>query len=361
MTTSRPWYATRGMVTNALDIPPHPRIHGLVDRAIGASSQIVEERCGGVELFPWTGTRSYDWPDQDRIQGRTLFLYSSRVTAVTQLTVAGTVAAAGSYHLRPDTGPPYDTIVLDKDTVPGYWQVDPSTGSEDAITVTGLWGHGSQVRTVLGILSGPLDATTTTIILTSVSDPLRADVGAILWIDDEVLVVTGASWVDTGITVGGTGLAATVSSTSLTVSSTTGLAPGQKILIGAEKLLITDVVSATVLIVSRAQDGTVLSTHASGDHVSAPWSLTVTRGDLGTTAATHLDDAPVLAHRPPGTIEQTVVACSLWQVQDQLAGYASPAGPVGGARRTKVAGAGIEALLEACQVQYGPRTRFGAI
>jgi hypothetical protein len=362
MTTSRPWYATRGMVIHALDTTPTPRLAAAIDRALTAASTIVDERAGGKFFYPWWSTRSWDWPDAEAYTGRRLHLWSVPLTQVTAITVAGTVLAAGSYHLRPVSGPPYDTVLLDQDTLPGYWSTSPTTGVEDAVTIEGLWGHGADKTIPAGALTAAgITDSATTLLLGAVSQPLRVDVGGILEIEDEIVLVTEASWVDTTIDVGVGGLAASVQATVLPVTSTTGLSPGQWIIVGGEKLLIVDILGAASLLVARAQHGTVLASHAGGDAVLAPWSLTVERGVLGTTAVAHAASTPVSAHTPPGLVEQATIASAIAQVLDQTAGYASPAGPSGGAQKAGVTGAGAGYLLDLVTSTYALSTRRGAI
>lgn len=358
MTASRPWYATRDMVVQALDVHPTPRLHGMIDRALGSSSQRLEEACGGLTWYPWIGTSRYDWPDSEQFTGRTLHLWSQRLTSVTAITSGGTAVAVGSYHLRPDTGPPYDQILLDEDTLPGYWQTSPTTGRENAVTVSGLWGHGADQTSDLGALNGAVTDTDGTIVLTSVTDPVRCSPGAILWIDGEIFQVTEVSWSDTGIDVGVGGIGGAVSDTLLPVSAA-GLAPGQMILVGAEKMLVTAVASGSV-VVSRAQHGTVIAAHLAAATVQAPWTLTVTRGALGSTAAAHDTATPVDVHRPPSLVEQATVALAIVDVQEQAAGYAHPAG-AGGATQNMITGAGAGKLLDACVAAFAPKIRFGAI
>lgn len=360
--TTRPVYATRGMVIHALDTTPTPRLAAAIDRALAAASTIVDDAAKSF-FYPLYATRTRDWPDAEIYTSRSLYLWTEPLTQATQITVAGAVLAAGSYHLRPVDGPPYTEILLDRDVDPGYWSTDPTTGIENAISIQGLWGNGADKTTPAGDItaSAGITDTATTLVLGSVSQPLRADVGGILAIESEIVLVTGASWVDTTIDVGLAGITASTASTVLPVTATTGLAPGQWIIVGSEKLLILDILSSTSVLVDRAQHGTVLAAHSSGDAVFAPWSLTVERGALGTTAAAHAASTPVSAHTPPGLVEQATVASAIAQVLDQTAGYASPAGPSGGAVKQGVTGAGAGYLLDRVAAEYALSTRTGAI
>jgi hypothetical protein len=358
--TTRPVYATRSMIIAALDIPPSPRTRTMINRALTSATQQIEDVCGGVTFYPWVGTRSFDWPNVDRFKGRSLMLWSQLLTSVTQITSGGTVLDPSYYHLRPGTGPPYDEILLDSES-PVSWMISPSTGMEDAVTVQGLWGHGADQMDLLGALFGAVSDTDTTVVLGSTADPIRTSPGAILWIGTEIMHVTRTSWTDSGIDVSGAGLTESVADTLLTVSSTSPIVEGQEIIIGREKLFVTDVLSSTTCLVQRAQHGTVLAAHASGAMVTVPWSLTVERGALGSTAAAHDDASEVYVHRVPGLVEQTATALSIVEVQDQIAGYARPSGGPAGARASVISREGPGTLLDQCVQAYRPRRVFGTI
>ena len=361
MTSSPIVYATRGMVISALDSIPTPRLNHAIDRALSAATIIIEDEAShGTFFHPLWETRAYDWPDTETYTGRRLHLWSAPLTQVTAITVAGTALTAGAYHLRPNDGPPYSEVLLDQDVDPGYWSTSPTTGIEDAIEITGLWGCGADKTLPAGtVAAAGITDSTTTLPLDTVTEPLRVDVGGILGIGTELVIVKNTAWKN--ITTVGAILAASTASTSLTVASTTAIAPGQFLIAGTEKFLVIDVLSPTVLLVQRAQHGTVLASHGIGEAVQAPWSLTVERGVLGTTAAAHAGGAPVTAHPAPGLVEQTATACAIAQVLDQTAGYAHPPGPSGGAQKTATTGAGAEWLLGKVHAEYGRDVRTGAI
>ena len=55
--------------------------------------------------------------------------------------------------------------------------------------------------------------------------------------------------------------------------------------------------------------------------IYAPRTLAVARGALGTTAATHSDEAPVVRWDPPGLVRDLVIAETLNRVTNEQAGY----------------------------------------
>lgn len=362
MTSAPTVYATRDMVIHALDSTPTPRLNAAIDRALAAATILIEDAASGKCFHPLYETRAYDWPDLESYTGRALHLWHAPLTQATQITVGGTALTAGSYHLRPDDGPPYDTVLLDQDTMPGFWKTDPTTGIEDAVTITGLWGIGADKSFPAGTLAAAgITDSATALVLDAVTQPLRAAVGGILGIGTELVIVTDVAWKTLTAIVGVGGLPASLQNTILPISSTAGIAPGQYLSIDGEKLLVIDILTGTSLLVQRAQHGTVLTAHLAGAAVLAPWSLTVERGVLGTTAAAHAGASAVTAHPAPGLVEQTAVACAIAQVLDQVAGYAHPPGPSGGAQKASMTGAGAEYLLGRVEAEYGRHYRVGAI
>src|SRR5690606_34488219 len=125
----------------------------------------------------------------------------------------------------------------------------------------------------------------------------------------EHMVVTGRSMLDTGQNIGAD-LDASNSAVTVAVTDGTAFSAGETLLIGSERMLIVDV-AGNNLIVKRAWDGSVLAAHTSGADIYASRTLTVERGALGTTAATHLDNAAVSRHVVPGAVRALAVAEAL--------------------------------------------------
>jgi hypothetical protein len=109
-------------------------------------------------------------------------------------------------------------------------------------------------------------------------------------------------------------LTAAKSDVSVTLSGTTDApAVGEVILIDSEQMRVSSVVGTTMT-VRRAVNGSVLAVHTatgSGPLISVPRVLTVTRGALGTTAATHLLSAEINELRVPSPVSQLCTAMTL--------------------------------------------------
>jgi hypothetical protein len=153
------------------------------------------------------------------------------------------------------------------------------------------------------------------------------------------MLVTNRAMADTGQNVGGSGLTAQQNSVSLTVTDGSLFAVDETLLVESERMLVVDI-AGNILTVQRAWDGTILAAHAAGVDIYAPRALTVTRGALGTTAATHADETPVVRWDPPGLVRDLVIAEALNRVTNEQAGYVRT-------RRTSGGGASTDQALTA--------------
>src|SRR3546814_20587325 len=77
---------------------------------------------------------------------------------------------------------------------------------------------------------------------------------------------------------------------------------GELILIDSERMRIVDITGNNLTVV-RAYDGSTLAAPSLGADVYVYRSLTVERGALGTTAATHLDAASVTVWAVPASVK----------------------------------------------------------
>lgn len=309
------WYATREEVKGALDTKETARNNAQVDRAIAASSQSIEEDQLFRRFYPLKATRVFDWPeckDPDIDRWRVPLGKSELITATT-VTVSGTVTT--SFVLHPaNEGPPYTELVFDSD-------VSGPTGSDRyrAVSVTGVFGHRVDDAPA-GALAAAIG--TTAVTTCTVTDSAVIGVGQLLLIGTERLIVTEKSMVDTGVDIAaGDSLTAQAADVSVTLSTATS-APvvGETILIDSERMLVVDV-AGLVLTLKRAWDGSALAAHAAGASIWAPRGLTVERGVLGTTAATHLTAAAISKHRWPALVNELAVAESMNQILQEISGY----------------------------------------
>jgi len=324
---TRPWYATRSIVQASPDQTWSQRDAARIDRAIAAASRSAEITCRMHSWYPRTATIYYDWPDPAVQAGpaSTLHLGPHHLYAATSITSGGVALDTSDYTLTggPDSPePPYSRIVL-TDTATVTWQPHPTTGPTCAIAVTGSWGW-HDWHPVAQVGTGGIDDTTTTLDIATVIDPTMVDVGALLAIDSERLAVTGATSTHQATTLTAP-LTASATSSTLTVASTTGLTPGQVITVGAERMLVRDVMSTVAMDVTRAYAGTALAVHSASDPVLLPWTLRVERAATGSTAASHAEDAVVYAWYPPEDLTAYTAAAAIEDLAGMSSAYARPA------------------------------------
>jgi hypothetical protein len=218
------------------------------------------------------------------------------------------------------------------------------------MAITGLYGYENDT-VAAGALAASLTDSATTV---DVTDAAAVGVGDLLWVDDEMLVVTGRALVDT--TVNTTAALDDLDSvTSVPVGSAAGFRTGEVITIDAEQMLVVDIAGNTLL-VRRGFGGSTLADHSSGADVYASRRLTVERGALGTSAAAHSSAAAVLRWRPPAAISALTRGLAIAQFQAEGTGYAGTSGEGAGSR---VTAAQLDALWLAADTLR--RRRIGAV
>lgn len=359
MTITRPTYATIESVRRALDVKWSANQDDQIGRALEAAADSMDGgtgRIGGLlkrRFYPETDTRYFDWPGESRSRPWRLWLDANELISVTTLTAGGTTIAAADYNLEPNTGPPYNRVEIDLSSSAAF-----SSGNthQRAIAITGLWGYAADTVTA-GALAEALDASETGV---DVTDSSAIGAGDLIKVDSEYLLVTARTMLDTGVNIdAGDSLTAAKNDVSLTVSSSSG-APvaGETILIDSERMLVTDV-AGTVLTVVRAYDGTVLAAHSANADIYAPRTLTVTRGAVGSTAATHTTSTAVSRHVSPGLLRSLVVAEAITIGQQDNAGWARTAGS--GDNEREVGGRGVASLRAQAVESLGRKARHRAV
>jgi hypothetical protein len=348
MAITGPCYTTRDEVKDALDIKESARVNAQVDRAMAAGRDAVESLCLR-KFYPLVATRVFDWPNFQRAYPWRLWLNQFELISVTTLTAGGTILTAGQYFLEPaNSGPPFTRIDLNRSTSAAW----TSTGTpQHAISVAGVWGFGAD-STPAGALAAAMTDTTGT--AATVTDSSKVGAGSILLIDAERLIVTDKTMTTTGQTQQGAGAGtALASDVALTVTDGTKYAIGEILLLDSERMRVVDI-AGNVLTVKRAWDGTVLATHT-GATIYAARLLTVIRGALGTTAATHLIAAPATRHVPPGLVQELALAESINSFLQETSGYARTVGS--GDNIRQVSGAGLADLRARCLNAFGRKAR----
>lgn len=343
------WYTTRESVKRALDSAETARNNSQVDQAIDAASRSVEGLTHR-KFYPLATTRYFDWPSQQRGRSWRLWLDDAELISLTSLTAGGVALPTGNLLLEPaNDGPPYTSIEVNLSTNSAFQAGDTH---QRAIAITGLFGYSADVAEA-GALAGGIDTTQTAI---ACYDASLIGVGDIIRIEEERMIVTNRGWASTAQTLQ-TPLTASTANVTVAVSNGAAYHAEEVLLIDSERMLVVDV-SSNNLTVKRAWDGSVLAAHTAPT-IYANRSLTVTRGALGTTAATHLDTTLIRRHEVPGLIQQLAKAEALVRLGQESAGYARRVGSGDGER--DAAGGGLPDLRKQVYRRLGRKARLAAI
>jgi hypothetical protein len=343
------WYATRERVKRALDSAETARNNAQVDAAIlGATDQIhgLTHRT----FYPTVATRYFDNDISTSVVGTRLWLGKHDLVSATSITADGVALAASDYHLCPQDGPPYTYIDFDEDSSASW------STSQRGNAITGTWGWWDRTEPA-GALAEALDAAETGVDVTSGA---AIGVGDILEVDSERMIVTGRTMLDTGVTIHASdSLATSHADVGITCSTTTGMpVTDETIMIDAEKMLVVETAGALVA-ARRGWDGSVLATHAAGAKIYAPRTLTVERGALGTTAATHDTATAISRYVVPHLVSTLAVAEAMDTLLQQGSGYARVAGSGESAR--EYWGRTLAGLREQVYARYGRKARMAAV
>jgi hypothetical protein len=343
------WYATREDVKRALDAAETARNDAQVDRAIESGSRTIEGLTHR-RFYPELATRYFPWPNHQHARPWRLWLDQHELISVTTLVAGGTTIPATDYFLEPaNDGPPYTHVEIDLASGSAF-----AAGSthQRAIAITGLFGHSAD-EAPAGALAEALDGSETGV---DVTDSSLVGVGTILKCEAERMLVTGRSMLDTG--QNSSALTASSSDVAITGITAGTIKVGEVLLVDSERMLVVDV-AGTTLTVKRAWDGSALAAHSGGADIYAPRSLTVTRGALGTTAATHADATALTKHVVPALVRDLAIAEAINQLQQETSGYARVIGEGENAREGT--GRSLFDLRRDTITAYGRKARARAV
>lgn len=349
------WYATREEVKAALDVKETARNNAAVDRAIESASRGVESLCHRV-FYPTVATRYFPWPNYQRARPWRLWLDADELVSVTTLTSGGTVIAASDYFLEPaNLGPPYTSIEIDLDSSAAF---GGATTFQRSVSVLGVFSGCPADTEPAGTLAAAITDMTGTSV--TVSDSASIGVGSLIKVDSERMLVTGKTSLTTGQTVQSVALTASAANESLIVTTGSAFTVGEVVTVDAERMLVVDITSNT-LTVKRAWDGSTLAAHNTGVTIYAPRTLTVTRGALGTTAATHLNAAAIVRAAYPGPIRELTIAESVSSLVLERSGY-QPSGSGKAATEASLdRSPGLPNLRKMVKSNYGRNIRMRAV
>ena len=345
------WYVTREAVKTALDSKETARNNAQVDRAIAAGTRAVDGLTKR-RFAPQLATRYFDWPSEDRRAYGKLWLDGDELVSVTTLTAGGTEIAASDYFLRPDDGPPYNRIEIDRASSAVFAAGDTSQRS---IAITGLFGY-DLIEEPVGELTSALDADPDD--TASIQwNTARIGVGDVLRIDSERMIVESKSMVDTTQNLA-TPLTASMANDTVAVADGDAFSVDEVILLDAERMLVVEI-AGNNLTVKRAWDGSTLAAHTASDIYSLS-GVGVDRAELGTTLAAHSSSAVVYRHVFPAPIQSLALAEAITQLQGETSGYARTVGS-GDAARSEPFGRGLDILRRQVRVNYGRKARMRVV
>lgn len=316
---STPSYVAREDVMSAADVKYSAFMRAQIDEAIETGSRRVDEFTQRV-FYPVIETRSFDWPDWlSRSPSWRFWVPTEDLISVTSLVSGGDVIPSSDYDLRNGDDrpqPPYNRIEIDLSTDSAF---DAGDTHQRSLVVAGEWGY-DHVHQTVTVSAGSVAATGSSMNLT---DSSRIGVGDLFDLDDEHLLCTEKSMLDTGQNT--SALTASQADQVITGITAGSLHAGETLLIDAERMLVQDVAGTTVT-VRRAVDGTTLAIHLLNADIYAPRTVTMTRAFGGTTVAVHADLTAVEKVVYPPMVRQLARAYALDQLQQEGSAYARTVG-----------------------------------
>lgn len=352
MAVTTPCYCSREQVARSTDLKSTARMDWQIDRAIQSAARNIEGHLHRT-FYPQDATRYFDWPSFQYAYPWRVWLDQWDLAATpTSVTTGGVEIPLDAINFEPvNSGPPFTYMEL-KRNLSYSFGVGPTPQRD--VAITGTWGYSTDTDPA-GELAAAVSSTTDGTV--TVSDGSLVGVGDLLIADTERMLVYARAATATGQTISGDVTASNADDT-LTVQDGTTLHVDEVLLLDSERMLVVDV-TGDRLIVRRAWDGTILAAHTSGASLYAYRALSVRRGQLGTTAATH-DDAALLAiHRVPSLINDLAVAEASQRVWQETGGYSEPQGEGGGA--VHALGAALPDLWDEAETTYGRKNRSRVI
>jgi len=315
----RPVYCTREQVKTALDSVETARNNRRIDRHIASGAESVE-KLTLRKFYPDVGTRTLDWiPELDSPESWRLWLGENELAGQpTAITAGGVALNLANVYARPDTGPPFDCLEINRGSSAAW---SSAATSQRAISITGTFGSCPFEDVTAATLAAGINSSVTTV---TIGASWEIGVGSLLLCGTERMWVTNRSMLTTGQTLQVL-MDANQSSTAVAVTTGSAFTEDEVIMLDSEKMRV-DEITGNTLHVKRAWDGTALASHAGGVTIYSARQLTVERGVLGTTEASHLLGDSVLVFRPPSLINQLNIAYAEVGFLDEASGYSRTVG-----------------------------------
>lgn len=356
---SRVWYTTRESVQDAFDVREAAHRSAQIDSAIASASDDIDGWLNRHKhgLAPRTATRYFNWPRRDFSESYRLWLDENEAISVSTLTAGGATISSSDYFLEPvNSGPPYTYIEIDLSSSAAFAS---GTTAQRAVSVTGLWGI-SDDQVPAGALAEALDASETAV---DVTDGSLVGVGSVLLVDSERMLVTGRSSLSSGQTLS-SAMNALKSDQTVDVADGTQLHVGELLVVDSERMRIVDITGNNATVI-RAYDGSTLAAHSLGATVYVQRTLTVERGALGSTAATHLTATAITVWDVPSLARDLCRAEAIVRLEQEWSAYGARVYSDEAERDSSgtevVAGRGLTDLRKACARRYKRKFRKMAV
>jgi hypothetical protein len=326
-----------------------------IDRQIVEGTESVEALTQR-KFYPADATRKFDWPDYSLSPPWKLYLDADELAAQPTLVQTGTTTIpSGNYLLYPvNTGPPYTRLELKRSSNSAF---GASNTPQQDISIQGTFGYWT--RTVsAGALAAQISSTSATQITVNAAGGAGIGVGDVLICESERMLVQDSLFVSTGISFSSGASTASANDNLIAVPDGTQFVVDEVLRIDFEWMLVQDIVG-NVLVVKRAWGGSVLVAHSPGT-ISARRSLTVLRGQLGTTSATHANATPLAISQVPALVKDLALAEALVGMtqepgsygQSSFAGWYGQNSRTQGQQREPGPGVGIADLRIRCYSKY---------
>ncbi|MGE5828098.1 MAG: hypothetical protein ACM30G_06985 [Micromonosporaceae bacterium] len=338
----------------ALDSKETARNNRQVDRACAAATRAIEGLTHR-SFVPWTGTRYLDWPNFQYARSYRLWLDSNEVASVSTLVSGGVTIPSTDYFLRRSDDldeAPYTHIEIDLDSSAAF-----SSGNthQRSVAITGVFIGCPVEEEAVGTLSADLAASTSAT-ATITWTTARFGVGDILRIDNERVIITERTMVDSTQNLA-TPLTAAANIVTVAVTNGGAFAVDETLLLDSERMLVVDI-AGNNLTVKRAWDGSVLATHAGSD-IYTLTGVEIARAQLGTTLAAHTNGATIYRYVVPPLVRDLAIAEAMNELLQESAGYARTAGS--GDNERELSAKGLKALREDVYARYGRKARKRAV
>ena len=326
MAIYRPTYCSREDVQLALDISPTQIDYARIDRAVMSASEEIDGICHR-RFYTVYETHYWDWPNYQYSYPWRIWLDQAELAAVDGLyvpvvTTGGSVIPADQIFWRPwNYGPPYYAVELNRSTSAAF---GVSATPQRDVAITGWFGYWVNTLNAGTLAVTMSDTTSTTLVC---SDANLVGVGDVLIVDAEWMLVQDRGWYDSTETVSSGATTASAADNTVTPSAGTFYA-GEVLLLDSEQVLILSVNPSGSYVVKRAFNGTVLATHSAAE-IYVQRSLTVTRGDYGSSAAMHSSAADLSVMDVPHAVNALAVAEAVNTVLQETTGYAKVVGEPG--------------------------------